>query len=85
MARFEARLVVVTGAGSGIGGAEHFAASGATVICADIDPATARETALRITQRSGRADVHAFDVADPQAWDAFGADRTPRLDESRTS
>ncbi|MDT7753536.1 MAG: hypothetical protein QOD96_7198 [Pseudonocardiales bacterium] len=72
-------LVVVTGAGSGIGRAtaEAFGAppggGGAMVICADLDPASASETALRITQRGGRADAHTMDVADPDAWEQFGA------------
>jgi len=43
------------------------------VICADLDPASASETALRITQRGGRADAHTMDVADPDAWEQFGA------------
>jgi 3-oxoacyl-[acyl-carrier protein] reductase len=40
-------VAVVTGAGSGIGRgtAVHLAAAGATVVCADIDPAAAGETA----------------------------------------
>jgi NAD(P)-dependent dehydrogenase (short-subunit alcohol dehydrogenase family) len=69
-------IVVVTGAGAGIGRAtaERFAAGGATVICADIDIASASETALRINQRvesGGRADAHRLDVADVAAWEAF--------------
>jgi NAD(P)-dependent dehydrogenase (short-subunit alcohol dehydrogenase family) len=71
-------LVVVTGAGAGIGRAtaEAFGCrpgGGATVICADIDPAAATETALRISQRGGRAEAHTMDVADPDAWEQFGA------------
>ncbi|WP_051580746.1 SDR family NAD(P)-dependent oxidoreductase [Pseudonocardia acaciae] len=74
--RVRPELVVVTGAGSGIGRAtaEEFARGGATVICADIDLAAASETALRIGQHgAGRAEAHALDVADPEAWERFGA------------
>lgn len=73
--RLRPELVVVTGAGSGIGRAtaEQFAFGGATVVCADIDPAAASETALRITQHGGRAEAHTLDVADPDAWGRFGA------------
>jgi NAD(P)-dependent dehydrogenase (short-subunit alcohol dehydrogenase family) len=80
-------LVVVTGAGSGIGrataeafarpgpvsGAPGSAPGGAMVICADLDPAAATETALRISQLGGRAEAHTMDVADPDAWEQFGA------------
>ncbi|HWN31160.1 MAG TPA: SDR family NAD(P)-dependent oxidoreductase [Pseudonocardia sp.] len=87
-------LVVVTGAGSGIGrataeafgrpgsrpggpgssaGGAGSSASGAMVICADLDPAAATETALRIGQLGGRAEAHTMDVADPDAWEQFGA------------
>jgi 3-oxoacyl-[acyl-carrier protein] reductase len=51
-------VAVVTGAGSGIGRgtAIHLAAAGATVVCADIDPAAARATA-------GRAGGDSYPVA----------------------
>lgn len=81
MPRLDPTLVVVTGAGAGIGRAtaERFAGSGAAVICADIDPAAASETVLRITQRGGDADAHTLDVADPEAWERFAsAVRTDR-------
>ncbi|MDL4821821.1 SDR family NAD(P)-dependent oxidoreductase [Actinomadura opuntiae] len=46
---------VVTGAGSGIGRAfaAELARRGGRVVCADLDPATARQTAERIGAREG--------------------------------
>ncbi|GAA5155273.1 SDR family NAD(P)-dependent oxidoreductase [Pseudonocardia eucalypti] len=66
-------LVVVTGAGSGIGRAtaEAFAKDGATAICADIDLAAATETVLRISQHGGSAEAYQLDVADPEAFERF--------------
>ncbi|MBB2908998.1 NAD(P)-dependent dehydrogenase (short-subunit alcohol dehydrogenase family)/pimeloyl-ACP methyl ester carboxylesterase [Streptosporangium becharense] len=73
------RLVVVTGAGSGIGRAtaRAFAAHGAEVICADIDPDAARRTvdgivAIRTAGGgSGVAHAHRVDVADTAAMEEF--------------
>ena len=73
MVRIQPGVVVVTGAGSGIGRAtaERFATGGATVICADIDPGAATETMLRITQDGGRAETYTLDVADLAGWEQF--------------
>lgn len=67
------RLVVVTGAGSGIGRAtcEKFAQGGATVIATDINVATAEETAALIVARGGRAFSYPLDVSDNEAWVSF--------------
>ena len=48
-------MALVTGAGSGIGraAAEQFAREGASVLVADIDAASCRETAERIEKAGG--------------------------------
>jgi len=59
------RVALVTGAGGGIGraSAEVLAGAGATVVCADIDPAGAAETATTILEAGGRAEGAEIDVS----------------------
>ncbi|WP_321806525.1 SDR family NAD(P)-dependent oxidoreductase [Burkholderia sp. BCC1993] len=81
---FNDKVVLVTGAGSGMGRATvlRFAAHGATVVAADLDGARADET-LRLAQAAGTGLAHACDVADSDAvaalFDAI-AQRYGRLD-----
>lgn len=77
------KTAIVTGAGNGIGRsiAITFASAGAAVMCLDIDPATAEETAHMITGAGGRAVARRCDVsleadtraAAEAAQSAFGA------------
>src|SRR5581483_3537791 len=75
------KLVVVTGAGSGIGRATAaaFAAGGATVVCADIDGEAAEKTAGLCAERGGAGRAERCDVTDAAAVGAL-AERTGPVD-----
>ncbi|MBB6398399.1 NAD(P)-dependent dehydrogenase (short-subunit alcohol dehydrogenase family)/pimeloyl-ACP methyl ester carboxylesterase [Actinomadura coerulea] len=70
---FGGDLVVVTGAGSGIGRAtaHAFAAAGARVVAADIDEGAAERTVEEIQAADGEAHVYGVDVADAEAMERF--------------
>ncbi len=74
--RIAGKVCVVTGAGSGIGRAtaRRLAAEGGHVLCADINAASASQTAEEITSTGGSALARQVDVADPRAVDAMVAD-----------
>ncbi|WP_441249077.1 SDR family oxidoreductase [Kitasatospora sp. McL0602] len=67
------QLVVITGAGSGIGRATAlaFAEQGARVVIADLDLPAAERTAELCTLVGGRAHAYALDVSDGAAFEAF--------------
>ena len=73
---FSEKLVLITGAGRGIGRAAAlgFAAQGAAVIVTDIDPAKAEECAAAILEHGGRTWSFALDVADGEACRRLAAD-----------
>ena len=72
---FGGNLVVVTGAGSGIGRAVclAFAASGAEVVAADLDPQTAKETCEMIAAGGGAAHPYQVDVTSAADMERFAA------------
>ncbi|MBH0780894.1 SDR family NAD(P)-dependent oxidoreductase [Nocardia bovistercoris] len=74
--RFDGKVVVVTGAASGIGAATArlFAAHGAKVHVCDINATGATSVCDQIIRAGGEAVAHAVDVADPRAMEALAAD-----------
>ncbi len=70
---FDGKLVVVTGAGSGIGRATAlaFADEGADLVCADLDAAAAARTARLCELIGVRAASYVVDVADAAAMERF--------------
>jgi NAD(P)-dependent dehydrogenase (short-subunit alcohol dehydrogenase family) len=75
------RVVVVTGAGSGMGRATalRFARDGARVVAADINGESAAETAHMVTDAGGEAVSHAVDVAKRSAVQALVEETVERF------
>ena len=69
MGRFDGKVVVVTGAASGIGKetALQFAREGGVVACLDVNDIGAKATAIQVHSAEGRAAAYACDVTDADA------------------
>jgi NAD(P)-dependent dehydrogenase (short-subunit alcohol dehydrogenase family) len=83
--RFAGRVVIVTGAASGIGRAtaERLASEGARVVCADVQAEAVEETAKLASRAGGEAAPHTCDVSserDAGACVAACVERFGRLD-----
>jgi meso-butanediol dehydrogenase/(S,S)-butanediol dehydrogenase/diacetyl reductase len=66
MKRFEGRVVMITGAGSGIGQATalRLASEGASVFCVDLNLPAVEATAASVVAEGGKAVAHGCNVAD---------------------
>jgi NAD(P)-dependent dehydrogenase (short-subunit alcohol dehydrogenase family) len=78
---FSEKVVIVTGAGRGIGRAyaESLASAGAEVVVADIDESNAESTAGAIEKAGGRAIAVRVDVADPDSTALMAASAVARF------
>jgi NAD(P)-dependent dehydrogenase (short-subunit alcohol dehydrogenase family) len=77
MSKFDGKVALVTGAGSGIGHAmaSVLAQGGAAVMCADINEQSAQATAARLEEQGVQAAAMGLDVQDSDAVKA-GLERT---------
>jgi len=73
MRNLQGKIVVLTGAGSGIGRAlaQQLAAEGATLILNDYNTETLAET---VTKINSNMEQHVFDVADLKSWETLKAE-----------
>ncbi|CAN7475750.1 SDR family NAD(P)-dependent oxidoreductase [Phenylobacterium sp. LjRoot219] len=73
--RFEGRVVVVTGAGGGLGRAfaRGFAKEGASLVLTDVDAGLLEEAADEVRSLGATASTHLVDLFDEAAIKAFGA------------
>ncbi|WP_165640393.1 SDR family NAD(P)-dependent oxidoreductase, partial [Mycobacteroides abscessus] len=74
--QLQPQLVVVTGAGSGIGRATaiRFAKRGAHVVVSDMDLDSAHATTAMIQADGNTASAVQLDVTDPDQWETFARD-----------
>lgn len=74
--RFAGRVVLITGAGSGIGAAtaRRFAAEAANVVVTDVDDERAAAVAKEIQAAGGQASAQRLDVASTAEWQALRRD-----------
>lgn len=75
MKKFDNKVVVITGAGSGIGRAlaRDFAGRGARLALSDINEAGLAETVDAVKQRGAEVKADRLDVADRAAFEAYAA------------
>jgi 3-oxoacyl-[acyl-carrier protein] reductase len=83
--KLQGLVAVITGAGSGIGRASAlaFAEEGACVLAADLNPASADETAEQVRAAGGNADMAQVDVTNGEQVEAMvqrAIDRFGRID-----